>query len=141
MGKGRGIGSKGGVPGVLGIVFALEPGMANSLTEFRRPLRSNNTLWTVLSICIFFAGWIVPFAGQGGREPLGLLWLVLFRHDYIRPASEVVLPLAAITFVLSVISAIIGLLIQLLICGVQDYLRQRHAPKLENQEGSPENAS
>lgn len=115
--------------------------MANSLKEFRRPLRSNNTLWAVLSICVFFAGWIVPFAGQGGHEPLGLLWLMLFRHDYIRPAAEVVLPLATITFVLGVISAIIGLLVQLLICGLQDYLRHRHDAPREEQEASPENAS
>jgi hypothetical protein len=118
------------------------PSMAWSLNEYRRPLRSNNKLWAAITVCLFLLGWIIPLAGRNTHEPLGLLWVMLFRHDYLRPVSEMLIPLVAITFVLAAISSIIGLMAQLLVCAIVDHRRARRQQTAGNPEqANPENAS
>ena len=65
-------------------------------------------MWLVVSLVLFSTGWLLPIDIKGDIEPLGYLWIVFLRGQWICSWSEWFIMLGAYTAILAVPAAILG---------------------------------
>jgi hypothetical protein len=90
---------------------------------FHRPLRSSRKVWLAISITLFVACWFLR-GGKGGDEPIGEIWWVFITGDYICSVPEMLIPVGFFTFVFAAVAALIGWILQFIVCMALDYFHK-----------------